>query len=679
MYSHFFQLRIRRMLKVVRMYARTDAASGWLWLVVLLLVVCFAPAAVAQDTGVEAAQNAETAKPTEVEDAAEVMLPEMNVVARPVIEGNRVDRFGATTTVVTKEQIEDLNAVDMPEALRRVPGVTISRHNHVGSFGGGDGGAVFIRGMGSSRPGAEIKTYVDGVPMYMGPWNHPLMDLLPVDMAESVEVIKGPQPQRFGNNFSAVNIVPKQHEGEEDSTIVKMAAGSYGTLSESVEHGGKVGGFDYYVGEGFIRSDGHRQDSWGSKVGYYANLGFDLNDNWDLRVLALGTLNRSSDPGADTTAGESDGTYGTNAQLLSVTLAHDHDAFDGEFKFFVNTGEGNWKDQTQTANADDCYNDFTFYGLRLKETWHPWDGTDLSLGLDQDSWQSVVHNTRDDGTENYVRPDDFSLTMPYASASHLFGDKEGWYAIPSAGARFYMHNQYNSELAPNFGLVFGYADTEAHVSLSRGVVYPGHEAIAATWVLDGWKDIKPETVDHLEAGLTHDFGDFAKVEATYFHDEGRNRYVNSGFPARTWINTEHYDISGWEFQLTVTPVDNFSVFAGLTTQEATPDDMPYVPETTISGGFSWRFLEKFKLNMDCQYVDEMYVLSQGRLVNAANTEKVDSHFVTNARIGWDFQSEIIGGGELYLAMENIFDERYAYKPDYTMPGINGTIGLKLTF
>ncbi len=612
------------------------------------------------------------------EQVSDHVLPEMRVVANPIIQGNQVDRFGATTTIISKDQIEDLNAVDLPEALRKVPGVTISRHNHVGSFGGGEGGAVFIRGMGSSRPGSEIKTYVDGVPMYMGPWNHPLMDLMPVDAADAIEVIKGPQPQRFGNALSGVNLVPKKQHGDENAGTAKIYGGSYGTMGESVEYGGTLGDdFDYYVGEGYVRSDGHRQKSWGSKLGYYANLGYQFTDAWDVRLVALSAVNRSSDPGPDTEGGESDGTYGTNTQMASVTLSHDYELLDGELKFFVNTGEGNWKDQD--GADDDCYNDFTFWGFRIKETYHPWAPMDLTVGLDQDWWQSVVHNTTDAGGEVYLRPDDFSLTMPYAAVSYLFGDRDGWYALPSAGIRFYEHNQYDSETAPNLGLVFGYADTEIHTSYSRGVVYPGHETIVATWVLSGWKDLKPEIVEHVEAGLSHTFGEVAKFDVTYFHDEGHNRYVNSGWPARSWVNTEHYDIHGWEFSLNVTPLDNLSVFAGLTLQEVTPNDMPYAPDTTFSAGFSWRFLEDFKLNMDCEYVDEMHVMSQGRLVNAANLETVDSHFVVNGRIGWDYQSEVIGDGELYLAMENLLDEEYAYKPDYPMPGINGTVGMKIKF
>lgn len=104
---------------------------------------------------------------------APVRMEEVVVVASPIIEGNRVSNTGNQVTTVSRKQIDDLNAQDLPSALRHTPGVVISRHNYVGSFGGGDGGAVYIRGMGSSRPGAEIQMLVDGVPKYAGIWTHP--------------------------------------------------------------------------------------------------------------------------------------------------------------------------------------------------------------------------------------------------------------------------------------------------------------------------------------------------------------------------------------------------------------------------------------------------------------------------------------------------------------------------
>jgi len=100
--------------------------------------------------------------------AHETELTPIVVTANPIIDRVRIDGFSSTSAVVTESQLHDQNAFDLATALRRTPGVQISRYNPVGAFGGDQGGAVFIRGMGVSRPGSEIKTYIDGIPFYMG-------------------------------------------------------------------------------------------------------------------------------------------------------------------------------------------------------------------------------------------------------------------------------------------------------------------------------------------------------------------------------------------------------------------------------------------------------------------------------------------------------------------------------
>jgi iron complex outermembrane receptor protein len=65
---------------------------------------------------------------------------------------------------------------------------------------------VFIRGLGASRPGSEIKTFIDGVPFFMGVWNHPLLDLLPVNGMTSIDVLKGMQPAAVGNTLASINL-----------------------------------------------------------------------------------------------------------------------------------------------------------------------------------------------------------------------------------------------------------------------------------------------------------------------------------------------------------------------------------------------------------------------------------------------------------------------------------------
>ncbi|MBN2490992.1 MAG: TonB-dependent receptor plug domain-containing protein, partial [Planctomycetes bacterium] len=316
-----------------------------------------------------------------------VELEEVTVTASPIVEGNEVDLFASMKTVVARSQLEDLNAQDLGTALRRTPGVTLSRYNPIGSFGGGEGGAVFIRGMGSSRPGGEIKMLIDGVPMYMSVWNHPLLDLMSIDAAGAVEVYKSPQPQHFGNAFGVVNLVPKRRETEGFRTRVETAVGCFETMVGTAEHGGRVGAFDYLVGGGWRRSDGHRTDADGRLADGYGTVGYRLSDVWELRLFTLWTDNRARDPGPEGAPPEErKGIYDTSAWLSTFTLAHETDQAEGFVKLFRNAGTGDWLRQpTATPGVtEDLFNDFCFYGLRAREALRLWAGGEVVAGLDWD-------------------------------------------------------------------------------------------------------------------------------------------------------------------------------------------------------------------------------------------------------------------------------------------------------
>ncbi|MFZ0430064.1 MAG: Plug domain-containing protein, partial [Acidobacteriota bacterium] len=163
----------------------------------------------------------------------------VEVVAPPVLEGNSTDRYGSLITAVTEAQITDLNAQDLSSALRRVPGVSVSRYNLIGAYGGADGGAVYIRGQGSGRPGDEISILMDGVPRFVGVWTHPLLDTIDVDSIRRIDIYKSPQPVLLGNMaFAAVNILPRVHEREGFSGRYGAAYGEFGTVVQRVQIGG---------------------------------------------------------------------------------------------------------------------------------------------------------------------------------------------------------------------------------------------------------------------------------------------------------------------------------------------------------------------------------------------------------------------------------------------------------
>lgn len=631
--------------------------------VALAMALCLCGSALAAEQGTQDEQSG-------------VLLQEEVVVATPVIEGNQVSRYGGVKTVVGQEQIHDLNAQDVTNALRTTPGVTISRYNAIGSFGGGEGGAVFIRGMGSGRPGGEIKTTIDGVNLGNPVFNHGLMDLMPIDPAGQIEVIKGVQPTEQGSGFGGVNIVPKRMAEDGFQTKVGSSYGSFNTFTETVEHGGKEGALDYYLGQGYRHSDGHRAKSYGSLNDVYGNIGYELNKNWQVRAFALGTDNKAADPGPDVNPNPRNEIYRTTNSLGTLTLSNAFDMANGEIKLYLSHIEAKWQDQSGNTRNTTMRGDSM--GIKAKEAFTLWDGGEILTGLDFDRATGRSNVNYDNG----ARPTDFAnkytTISPRMAVSQLFGDKNGLYAIPSTGVRYFDNSIFGSEWAPHAGLVAGYKDTEAHFSVARGVNYPGLEVLAQGRNGDG---LEPEIMHHMEVGLAQTFTKELKADVTFFQEHGDNRYVRSGFGG-VWQNTGHYEMQGVEGNINWAPTSTLSLYTGFTWLSHSPQNLPYAPDWTASAGGNWMFLKDFKLSVDAQYVDSMYALTTTRAsLTPTNSLKVVQYFLLNAKLSWLFDAKALGArsGELFIAGDNLTDSNYCTRPDYPMPGIGATVGMNLTF
>jgi outer membrane receptor protein involved in Fe transport len=624
-------------------------------------------------------------------DSEEIpQLEKVEVVAPPIIEGNIVNEYGSEVTIVTEEQIENLNAQDLPSALRRTPGVVISRHNPVGSFGGGEGGSIFIRGMGSSRPGDEIVTLVDGIPKFVSVWAHPLMDVLSVDPIQNIEVYKGAQPVLFGNMaFAAVNIKTKRMEQEGFRTKFEGAYGSYNTWVEVLEHGGKVNKFDYYLIQSYRSSEGHRDDADGELQDYFARVGYELAENWDLSLIFDFTNNWADDPGAEHGDPPKDGRFKTKDYFTVATLSHDFDSLEGHLKIYYDDGDIDWVDQfneTTFLNTDDTLTDYANYGMRIREIARPWEGGEILVGLDLDYLSGEADFTSPPNPDTHFDKETWHLLAPYVNISQQFGSLDDLYVRPSAGVRYIGHSEFDNEWGPQAGLTIGYKDTQLHGFYSRGINYPG---IFAKVQEDLWlpgenqfHDLKAETLNHYEIGVSQLIHDMATVDLTFFYDDGKDRIVVAPPPPFPPIleNIGEFTTSGVEGTITAFLLPDLSVFAGFTYLESEPDDLPFAPKWSASAGVNYRFLEKFTASLDALYLGEHVAISRARIEGTINTEQVSSFFLLNGKLSYDFTTPLWNaGGCIYVAAENLTDTDYELKPDYPMPGINGMAGVVLEF
>jgi len=620
---------------------------------------------------------------------AVVPLPKVVVTATPIIQENGLTPLAGQFTVVTEEQITGLNAQDLQSALRETPGVVVTHYDPVGSFGGGEGGAVFIRGMGTSRPGAEIQLDLDGIANYNSLWTHPLLDMLGVDLARSIDVYKGAQPVLYGNMaFGVVDVTTKRQTAPGFTTSLQTAAGSFDTRVEVFEQGGKVDNLDYYFIQSYRSSAGDRPHSAGELQNFFGRIGWVLNPNWEAHVVYNRTKNWAEDPGPSPDLVPpsqvfNNGRFDDDDHLAIATLANHYAAAEGYVKVYWNRGTLDWVNQYDTTtglNDEDTLTHYDNYGVKTRETFKPWAGGELVSGVDVDFISGRYDETLA-GAPTVFPDETWRIVSPYASLGQRWNLDTDVYLQPSAGFRYFDHSVFASEFAPQAGLVFGVKETEFHASCARGINYPGIFVDAFPPGNNLGHSLRPETLDHYELGASQRFGKVAKLDVTLFYDGGHDRVVLSypPFPP-VWKNISNFHTDGLETTLTVTPVDNLALFGGFTALNSNPVDLPYAPQWSASAGVTCRYLQRWRLSVDSQYVGNEYALTRARDINATNTSQIGSFLLVNAKISCDFALPSWRlHGQVFVSGQNLTNVHYQQQPGYPMPGINGMGGIRVSF
>jgi iron complex outermembrane receptor protein len=90
----------------------------------------------------------------------------------------------------------------------------------------------------------------------------------------------------------------------------------------------------------------------------------------------------------------------------------------------------------------------------------------------------------------------------------------------------------------------------------------------------------------------------------------------------------------------------------------------------------------FKVAFDAQHQTKMWANTNNRVVQwgtgIGTTKEVDAFTVANVRVSYPIP-QMGKKGEVFVAAENLFDEKYEYAPGYRMPGISGHLGVIASF
>lgn len=624
---------------------------------------------------------------TGIAHAQDVTLPPVEVTAPPIIDNVTIDPYSGSSAVITDDQIRDQNSIDLPSAMQNTPGTEISRFNPVGSYAGDQGGRVFIHGLGSGSPGAEIQTYIDGIPVYSPVWGHPLLDALPINGMQSITIYKGPRPWIDGDNFGSIDLETIRPTEDGIHGDGQVSGGMFGTVIEKADLYGREGAVDFMLSEGFARSNGARPNADGQIGNTLGRVGVQINDQWRADLSFMYVNSKADDPQSDEQPPVPlTPQYDTQLGMVSAALSHDYGTVKGDLKVYLTDADSQWNNTTYglaplLSNVYNANYSFVTSGARWSEKITPWTGGTVELGVDYDRISG--HNTTDAPfpTPVDVQSPLFELTAPHIALYQDVVLSDTWKLVPSAGIRIYEHNIFPSETAPHAGLSLVSDNLTVFAEYSRGIHYPGLEVFEFSQIYpffgDSWRALSAEKDDHGEIGFKAAPTTSTKVDFNVFTDWVSNRY-DFDFATGQDINFGAYRSQGMELSVRQDIGHDWTAFAGWTILTASEGGLPFMPHDTVALGLNGT-VGPVRVALDAQYRSWIWGLTDFRGTGIPSSEqKVDPFFVANLRVSYPLPA-LGRKGEVFLAVENLLNRTYSYTPGYPQPGTWAQVGIAASF
>lgn len=603
----------------------------------------------------------------------------------------------ANVSVVTSKEIEQKHYDDVSEALKNVPGVTISNRSASGQnystnpiyINGSTNVVVMVDGIRKNTNG------ISGSPADLG-------SIVNMDSIDHIEIMKGSASTLYGSDAQGgvINIITKKAKENGVRTTLRTSFGSADKEKYTIYNEGKEGQFFWNVEAG-KELMGNYKDGWGRKVINHLNaehydikLGYDLGNDSDItfnyekyKSDYTNPLNTSADS-TTPSRGKKD-----NDSINLQYNAKINDRLTNQFSIYRNKN-------TIKDNLDIAGNKYkSFWDMSMKTTGisdqltYKLDNQTIIGGFD---WYkdevTKYHNTYKSKPLEIIVPDGINVSTTAFYLQDKIDITNQWNITP--GIRFNHHSKFGSHTSPS--LTIGYKKSDAtnyYFSYKDFFVAPNLYQLYAGD--NGNPNLKPEEGYTLEWGVNHQFNNSLSGTFNVFHTSAKNlinwvrrdtgdpyeyvgQYQNTD---KTHINgfsitlnkefSQHWDASiGYSYLHMSTHIDSYGYAININNDGA-------IPESTLNINVGYQ-ADKFNANLSGRGVMNRYgKKSKPIMRDYAN------YWVWDLAANYQFTKE----ATLFARVNNIFDQFYTDVGTSTDPntswysgqGRNFEMGLQFQF
>lgn len=595
-----------------------------------------------------------------------VKLQEINVTA-PV--KSRVVLTPLDVSVVTQTDIQQsAESSLLPVIQNLVPGFFVSERGFAGyGMSGGAAGTVGIRGVGG---GNKVLFMIDGQPQWAGVFGHALPDTYVANGVERIEIVKGPSSLLYGSNAmgGSVNIITKHQSQEGITGSARAMIGSFSTQKFNVSTGYRKDKVSATVSAQLDRSNGNREGSEFWLANEYAHVQYDMSTNWRGGANLDMSQTRAHNPGTTQSPLEDMWTRLTRG-TASIYLNNSYGKFNGGVQAFINWGTNTVDDGHAPGAAPRNYifhsSDYHM-GFTVFQTVNPWQGNDLSAGIDFQHWGGKTWNVSREDMSTHTF--DFSACENEIAGyvmmqQSLFKN----FVSLNAGLRAQHGSQYGNILIPQAGFII-HPKSAASIkfSFSKGFRAPNLKELYLYAPAN--PELKPEYMYNYELSYSqHLLSGRLYIEAALYFINGRDMIQTVMIDGRGHnMNVGRFINKGFELQASwrFTPQWTLSTsYAYLHTSNLTI----YAPKNKLDNRLmftpgSWEF-----------------TLSNNNIWSLVNGNPVgtESYSLLNLRAAYTMQAHV--PVKYFVRIDNINNKRYEVMYGCPMPGTTFMGGIEFRF
>ncbi|HKL26655.1 MAG TPA: TonB-dependent receptor [Desulfuromonadales bacterium] len=616
---------------------------------------------------------------------AEVPVLEPMVVTATRIE-TALAAVGSSMTVISRQEIENRQAVQLADLLRGVPGLDVVRQG-----GPGQTASVFLRGANS----AHTLVLVDGVELNDPSTPARFFDFaaMPLDNIERIEILRGPGSTLYGSDAigGVINIITRRGAGAPSGSL-DIEAGSFSTHQEKFSLRGGGEKFNYSLAGSFFSTDGvsaaseddgNSEEDGHDRTSLATRLGLTPNKN-----LEVDLLYRYLD--AETDLDNFGGAFGDDPNNLYdarsdyVRVQAQWDLFDRFWEQILGVSLTDY-DRTNRNGTDAAHPvasvDSRFEGRLWKADWQ----NNLALSEVNTLILGIEHEEESAESRDFRTFEDFFTGEPTSALTEFDGKSArttGYFlenqwlptesTILTGGVRFDDHSRFGSHGTWRLtgSHLVSATGTRLKVSYGTGFKAPSLYQLFSRF---GDLDLDPETSRGWDAGLTQTlFDDRLSLGMTYFQNEFED-LIDFDFSSNAFQNIGEASSRGVELTMQTTPTDALEVAATYTytetEDEMTGDQLLRRPRNKGSVTVNYQWPNRAVCNLEILYVGEREDLVFPDVVT------LDSYTLVNLSA----VLPLTGYLKLTGRVENLFDENYEEVSGYGTPGLAGYLGAKLTF